>query len=121
MFQFEDFTFLKQLGLLLPQKQKIDSINDFTCQKHPQGDHMKDTWDFPGDPVVKNLPANAEDTGSISGPGRSHMSKGNWACALQLLSSQSRAHKVKLLNPMYLQPMLHDKKSHHDEKPKHRN
>ena len=77
LFQFEDFTFLKQLGLLLPQKQKIDSINDFTCQKHPQGDHMKDTWDFPGDPVVKNLPANAEDTGLISGPGRSHMSKGN--------------------------------------------
>ena len=82
---------------------------------------MKDTWDFPGGPVVKNLPASAEDTGSISGPGRSHMSTGNWACASQLLSSQSRAHKVKLLNPMYLQPMLHDKKSHHDEKPKHRN
>ena len=28
---------------------------------------------FPGDPVVKNPPANAGDTGSISGPGRSHM------------------------------------------------
>ena len=77
LFQFEDFTFLKQLGLLLPQKQKTDSINDFTCQKHPQLDRMKDTWDFLGGPVVKNLPANAEDTGSISGPGRSHMSKGN--------------------------------------------
>ena len=30
-------------------------------------------WDFPNDPVVKNQPANAEDTGSIPGPGRSHM------------------------------------------------
>ena len=29
--------------------------------------------DFPGDSVVKNLPANAGDTGSIRGPGRSHM------------------------------------------------
>ena len=29
--------------------------------------------DFPGGPVVKNLPANAGDMGSISGLGRSHM------------------------------------------------
>ena len=27
--------------------------------------------DFPGVPVVKNLPCNAEDTGLISSPGRS--------------------------------------------------
>ena len=29
--------------------------------------------DFPGDPVVKNPPANAEDMGLIPGPGRFHM------------------------------------------------
>ena len=29
--------------------------------------------DFPGGAVVKNPPANAGDTGSIPGPGRSHM------------------------------------------------
>ena len=29
--------------------------------------------DFPGGAVVKNLPANAGDTGSIPGPGRFHM------------------------------------------------
>ena len=29
--------------------------------------------DFPGGAVVKNLPANAGDMGSIPGPGRSHM------------------------------------------------
>ena len=28
---------------------------------------------FPGGTVVKNLPANAGDTGSSPGPGRSHM------------------------------------------------
>ena len=33
--------------------------------------------DFPGDPVVKNLPANRGDTGSIPGPGRSHMPQSN--------------------------------------------
>ena len=29
--------------------------------------------DFPGGAVVKKLPANAGDTGSSPGPGRSHM------------------------------------------------
>ena len=32
--------------------------------------------DFLGGPVVKNLPANAGDLGSIPGPGRSHMLQG---------------------------------------------
>ena len=30
-------------------------------------------WDFPGGAVVKNLPANAGNTGLSPGPGRSHM------------------------------------------------
>ena len=34
-------------------------------------------WDFPGGAVVKNLPANAGDTGSTPGPGRSHMPRNN--------------------------------------------
>ena len=29
------------------------------------------SWDFPGGSVVKNLPANAGDAGSISGSGKS--------------------------------------------------
>ena len=33
--------------------------------------------DFPGGPVVKNLPANAADMGLISGLGRFHMLQGN--------------------------------------------
>ena len=32
---------------------------------------------FPGGTVVKNLPANAGDTGSSPGPGRSHMPQSN--------------------------------------------
>ena len=35
--------------------------------------------DFPGSPVVKTLPANAEDTGSIPGVGRSHVPWSNEA------------------------------------------
>ena len=33
--------------------------------------------DFPGGAVVKNPPANAGDTGSGPGPGRSHMPRSN--------------------------------------------
>ena len=32
---------------------------------------------FPGGPVVKNLPANAGDTGSTPGPERFHMPRSN--------------------------------------------
>ncbi|KAJ8798099.1 hypothetical protein J1605_001590 [Eschrichtius robustus] len=41
---------------------------------------------FPGGAVVENLPANAGDTGSSPGLGRSHMPRSNWACEPQLLS-----------------------------------
>ena len=39
---------------------------------------LKDTYGgFPVGAVVKNLPANAGDTGSSPGPGRSHMPRSN--------------------------------------------
>ena len=38
---------------------------------------------FFGDSVVKTLPANVRDMGSISGLGRSHMPQSNRACALE--------------------------------------
>ena len=41
---------------------------------------------FPGGTVVENLPANAGDTGSSPGLGRSHMPWRNWAREPQLLS-----------------------------------
>ena len=56
--------------------------------------------DFPGGAVVKNLPANAGDTGSIPGPGRSHMPWSNKAHVLQLPSLHSRAHEPQLLKPV---------------------
>ena len=42
--------------------------------------------DFPGGAVFKNTPANAGDTGSSPGLGRSHMPRSNWAREPQLLS-----------------------------------
>ena len=37
----------------------------------------KVSWDFPGGAVVKNPSANAGDTGSSPGPGRSHIPRSN--------------------------------------------
>ena len=53
---------------------------------------------FPGGTVVKNPPANAGDTGSSPGLGRSHMPQSNEACAPQLLSLCSRARGPQLLS-----------------------
>ena len=54
--------------------------------------------------MVKNPPANAGDTGSSPGPGRSHMPQSNYTRAPQLLK-----------------PVLRSKRSHSNEKPVHRN
>ena len=49
---------------------------------------FKKEWNrgFPGGAVVESLPANAGDTGSSPGLGRSHMPRGGWAREPQLLS-----------------------------------
>ena len=82
---------------------------------------IKTVWDFPGSTVVKNLPANAGDTGSSPGRGRSHMPRSNSARVPQLLSLRSRAREPQLLKPEGLEPMLRNKRSHCNEKPAHRN
>ena len=64
---------------------------------------------FPGGAVVKNPPANAGDTGSIPGLGRSHMPWSN------------SAHEPQLLKPTCLELVLLNKRSHGNEKPTYRN
>ena len=49
---------------------------------------------FPGGAVVENLPANAGDTGSSPGLGRSHMLRSNWAREPQLLSLRSTTREA---------------------------
>ena len=49
--------------------------------------------------MVEDPPANAGDTGSSPGPGRSHMPRSNEAHAPQLLSLRSRAREPQLLSP----------------------
>ena len=59
---------IKELGRRMDaQSQKLEVFNrNLESIKN-------DKQDFPGGSVVKNLPANAGDTGSIPGLGRSHM------------------------------------------------
>ena len=59
---------------------------------------------IPGGEAGKNLPASAGDTGSIPDPGRFHMPRSNYVPGPQLLS-------------LSLETLLHNKRSHHNEKP----
>ena len=61
--------------------------------------------DFPGGPVVKNLPASAGKAVSAPGAGRFSMPFGNEACVPQLLS------------PHTLEPVFHNKRNHLNERP----
>ena len=69
--------------------------------------------DFPGGSVVKNPPANAGDTGSSPGSGRSHMPKPvhhhYWAWALEPMSHNYWGHAPQLLKPTWLEPVLRNK------------
>ena len=49
--------------------------------------------------LVKNLPANAGDTGSIPGPRRFHLLRSNSVHASQHLSLYFRARELQLLKP----------------------
>ena len=56
--------------------------------------------DIPGGPVVKNLPANAQDMGSNPALGRFQMPQGSYANGPQLLSLRSSAQVLQLLKPV---------------------
>ena len=49
--------------------------------------------------MIKNPPADAGDTGSSSGPGRSHMPRSSYARVPQLLSLYFRTREPQLLSP----------------------
>ena len=68
--------------------------------------------DFHGGAVVKNLPANAGDTGSSPGPGRSHMPRSNSARAPQLLSLRSKTREPQLLSPCAATTEVHASRAH---------
>ena len=64
----------------------------------------KEIEDFPGGTVVKNPPANAGDTGSSPGPGRSHRPQINCAPQLYPCNHNYWVCVPQLLKPMCLEP-----------------
>ena len=58
-------------------KKKTSSISIITLNINDSKILLKREWGVPCGPVVKNLPANAGDMGSIPGLGRSHMLRSN--------------------------------------------
>ena len=52
---------------------------------------------FPGSSVLKNLPVNSRDKGSVPDPGRSHSLRSNWGRAPQLLSLRAATTEARRL------------------------
>ena len=102
--------------------------NDFffvkkECARSCTRSHSTQSWaqGFLGGWVVETLTANAGDTGLIPDPGRrcvlraTNLVHYNYqACALEPGSRNP-------WSPRTLKPKLHDRKSHHNEKPTHHN
>ena len=71
------------LLFLLTILSRITKLSGYTSklQRKSSGDikniYIKKEQGFPGGAVVENLPANAGDTGSSPGLGRSHMPRSN--------------------------------------------
>ena len=70
---------------MLPNSEEIKSPQRRVCMLM-SGFKNYTARGFPGGAVVENPPANAGDTGSSPGLGRSHMPRSNWAHEPQLLS-----------------------------------
>ena len=68
------------------------------------------TQNFPGVPVDKNPSANAGDTGLIPALRRFHTPQSK---------PVRHKHEPQLLKPIHLKPVLHNKRSHHNETLKH--
>ena len=99
--------FLKKLKIELPYDPAIPLLGIYpektiiqkeTCTTMFTAALFKIAKDLPGGTMVKNPPANAGDTGSSPGLGRSHMPRSSEARAQQLLSLHSRAREPQRLS-----------------------
>ena len=73
---------------------------------------------FPGGPMVKNLPANARDEGSISGSGTTIP---NAVEQLSLCATTTESMNHNYRSPHALEPVFHNQRSHSKEQPMHCN
>ena len=71
--------------------------------------------------MVKNPPANAGDTGSIPNQEGSHLPRSNEACMHNYCICALEPGSRHYGSPHALEPVLHNKRIHINEKPTHRN
>ena len=93
-------------------RYNYDNVILITYIKPVKGCLFKVCLKIPGGPVVKNLPANVEDTTSIPGPRRSHMLQGNSAGVPQLMSPHPRACELQLLGQSAAAAEAHSPRAH---------
>ena len=67
--------FLQEAKAEFVVTEEVDFMN--SLHGTTRGKNISELRDFPGGAVVKNLPANAGNTGLIPGLGRSHMPRSN--------------------------------------------
>ena len=62
-----------------PPREKRIAIKTWRMRMSRRKDRgqKRGQTDFPGDPLVENLPTNGGDTASVPAPGRSHVLQGN--------------------------------------------
>ena len=89
--------------------------------------YLKHVQGFSGGAVVKNLPANAGDTGLIPGPedptcceATKSVQHSYWDCVLEPENHNYLANLLQLLKPTPPCPRACNKRNHHNEKPENR-
>ena len=110
------FSFKGMIGRLNTILPRIH-CQEFTTQTPNFKKKKKKKKGFPGGSVVKNPPANARDTGLIPDLGRSPAMEQQSLCptTTETMLKNLGATTPEPLCP--IQPVLHNKRSHHNEKP----
>ena len=118
-----------QVGFIWRCKDDLTSTNQSTPYTTLTKQSIKIIWwGFPGGTVVRiHLPvqgtrvrALVREDPTCSGAAKP-VCHNYWACALEPVSHNYRACVLKLLKPTHLEPVLHNKRSHRNEKPVHCN
>ena len=82
-----------QNNLIVPVKGSL--LTNLVIRSRVKNQTNKPPRDFPDGAVVKNLPCNTGDEGSIPGWGsRFHMPQDNWICAPRLLQQKSSLRQL---------------------------
>ena len=81
--KLKEIFFKNKKKIVSPNEVAMKPLVPCTAATSP---HKTNFRGFPGGAVVESLPANAGDTGSSPGLGRSHMPRSNWAHEPRLLS-----------------------------------